>query len=99
MTTMTTVSDTPSETTPSPEVQAFLNAMDPAAATLVILRDELYDGCWDDMEADLRARLEGRPYIFKLAHRIVDDLDRIRDLRQFELDQQVNLGIFIRIEP
>jgi len=96
---MTTVSDTPSQATPSPEVQAFLDALDPAAATLVILRDELYDGSWDDMESDLRARLEGRPYIFKLAHRIVDDLDRIRYLQQFETDQQVDLGAFIRIEP
>jgi hypothetical protein len=96
---MTTVSDTPSQATPSPEVRAFLDALDPAAATLVILRDELYEGSWEDMETDLRARLEGRPYIFKLAHRIVDDLDRIRYLQQFETDQQVDLGTFIRIEP
>ena len=96
--TMTTVSDTPSDTTPCPETQAFLNALAPSVAMLVVLRDELYDGCWDEMVTDLQARLEGRPYVFKLAHRIVDDLERIQHLRDYEQTHQVNLGQYIRID-
>ena len=66
---------------------------------LVVLRRELYGGSWDDMEEDLRARLEGRPYIFKLAHRIADDLDRISRLRQFEASMDVDLTDTVDAEP
>ncbi|KKN84894.1 hypothetical protein LCGC14_0284190 [marine sediment metagenome] len=66
---------------------------------LVVLRQELYDGSWNDMETDLRARLDGRPYIFKLAHRIADDLDRIRRLRRFEQSVGADLTDYVDIEP
>ena len=31
---------------------------------LVVLKRELYEGSWGEMEADLRARRDGKPYIF-----------------------------------
>ncbi len=65
---------------------------------LVVLKRELYEGSWDDMVADLRARLEGRPYIFKLVNRISDDLDRIARLRVFEEENSVDLSTFVEIE-
>lgn len=65
---------------------------------LVVLKRELYEGSWDDMVADLQARLEGRPYIFKLAHRIADDLERIERLRQFERRQNVDLSEYVKLE-
>ena len=65
---------------------------------LVVLKHELYEGNWDEMVVDLEARLEGRPYIFKLAHRIVDDLERIRRLRRFEQHHGVDLGGLIEFE-
>ena len=65
---------------------------------LVVLKRELYDGSWDEMEVDLRARLAGRPYIFKLAHRINDDLERITRLRVFERDHGVDLGDYVSLE-
>ena len=65
---------------------------------LVVLRQELYDGSWNDMETDLRARLDGRPYIFKLAHRIADDLGRIQRLRRFEQSVGADLTDYVDIE-
>ena len=65
---------------------------------LVILRQELYEGSWDEMVADLKARLGGKPYIFKLASRIEDDLVRIEKLREFEADASVDLSKFIKLE-
>jgi len=66
---------------------------------LLVLRHELYEGSWDEMEADLRARLEGRPYIFKLANRIADDLDRIQRLREFERIHDVDLSNYVDVSP
>jgi len=65
---------------------------------LLVLKRELYDGSWDEMEADLKARLDGRPFIFKLAHRIEDDLARIEDLRRFEQDCGVDLGDYVSLD-
>jgi hypothetical protein len=66
---------------------------------LVLLKRELYEGSWDEMAADLKARLDGRPYIFKLVHRISDDLERIERLREFERRNRVDLSDFVRLEP
>ena len=65
---------------------------------LVVLNRELYEGSWDDMVEDLQARLEGRPYVFKLASRIGDDLERIGRLRAFENDHDVDLGDYVRLD-
>ncbi len=62
---------------------------------LVVLNRELYEGNWDEMMADLKARLEGGPYIFKLVHRIQDDIERIDRLRDFERKMGTNLGDYI----
>jgi len=81
------------------EVRRFVGAMTSEERMLVVLRHELYDGSWDEMEKDLRARLEGRPYIFKLAHRIADDLERIGRLRDFERSVGVDLTDHVDVEP
>jgi hypothetical protein len=65
---------------------------------LVVLKRELYEGSWDEMTADLKARLEGRPYIFKLAHRIADDLERIERLREFERRNRIDLSDYVKLE-
>jgi len=64
---------------------------------LIVLKRELYDGSWDDMTEDLRARLEGRPYIFKLVNRISDDLGRIERLRAFETRHEVDLSDYVEL--
>ena len=47
------------------------------------------------MVNDLEARLGARPYVFKLATRIEDDLVRIRKLRDFEQQHHVNLKDYV----
>lgn len=73
-------------------VRRFVAGLSSEERMLVVLKRELYEGTWDEMVADLQARLEGRPYIFKLAHRIVDDLERIDRLRSFERSCGVDLS-------
>lgn len=80
------------------EVRQFVRGMSSEERMLVVLKAELYDGSWDEMVADLQARLDGRPYIFKLAHRITEDLERIRRLREFEESHGVDLSDHVRME-
>lgn len=77
----------------------FVDSMTEEHRMLVVLKRELYEGDWDEMEADLKARLEGRPYIFKLAHRIADDLERIAQLREFERTWGVDLSDYVKMPP
>ncbi len=83
----------------SPELpQQFADSLTSEERMLVVLKHELYEGSWDEMVADLQARLEGRPYIFKLAHRIIDDLERIKRLRAFERQHGVDLSAFVELD-
>lgn len=59
---------------------------------LVALRDELYDGSWSLMLQDLKDRLKGKPYIFKLVNRIQDDIRRIQRLSEYELNNGIDLA-------
>ena len=63
---------------------------------LVSLRDELYDGSWEQMLKDLKDRLEGKPYIFKLVNRISADIQRIEKLREYEKKHRINLADYLR---
>ena len=65
---------------------------------LIVLKRELYEGHWDAMVKDLNARLEGRPYVFKLAHRIEDDLRRIERLAGFERQHSVDLADYVNLD-
>ena len=56
---------------------------------LIVLKAQLYGGSWEPMLDDLRNRLTGKPYIFKLASRIQDDIERIEQMRKFEADQKL----------
>ena len=75
-----------------PRPRIHLTALD---RMLITIRDELYEGSWQEMEADLKARLEGRPYIYKLATRIKEDLARIQKLRGYEENPSINLSDYI----
>jgi len=63
---------------------------------LVTLRDELYDGSWDQMLKDLKDRLEGKPYIFKLVNRISADIQRIEKLGEYEKKHKINLADYLK---
>ncbi|MCK4277007.1 MAG: hypothetical protein KAX78_10865 [Phycisphaerae bacterium] len=81
------------------KVRQFVDALTNQERMLVVLKRELYEGSWDEMLADLKARMEGRPYIFKLAQRIADDLERIEHLKSFERENDVDLGDFVQMTP
>ncbi len=63
--------------------------------TLLILRDELYDGSWEEMRSDLVGRRDGKPFIFQLATRIDEDLERIARLAAFEEEHNLDLGDYL----
>jgi len=64
---------------------------------LVALKAQLYGGSWDPMLDDLRNRLAGKPYIFKLVHRIQDDIERIEEMRRFEAEHKVDLADHVEL--
>ena len=84
----TIVSESQSE---SEVVRAFVDELTSEERTLLVIRDELYGGLWEEMLKDLTARLQAKPYVFKLATRIEDDIVRIGKLRDFEQEHGVNL--------
>ncbi len=79
--------------------QAVVATLTPEEWLLVRLRDELYDGQWEEMQTDLENRLNGEPYIFKLVNRIQDDLARMTRLRKLEADLKVNLADYLPKTP
>lgn len=74
--------------------QSYYDSLTEEAKMLLVLRDELYMGSWVKMEDDLKNRLKGRPYIFKLVNRIEEDLERIEALRSYEEKHKINLRDF-----
>jgi hypothetical protein len=74
----------------------YVRSLTREEAQLLALRIYLYEGSWDDMVADLVARREGRPFVFKLQTRIEEDLLRIEKLKRYEEENQVDLGPYAR---
>ena len=70
----------------------FIRSLQAEEKLVLRLRDELYEASWERMERDLRSRLAGKPYIFKLVHRIETDLALIAFLRAYEARHGVDLG-------
>ncbi len=65
--------------------------MDAEQRMLMLMRDTLYEGDWDDFVADLTARLEGRAHVFQtigtsadMKATIARHLQIIAELRQRE---------------
>ena len=79
-------------------VEAFVRGLDDKYRMLVVLKSQLYGGRWEPMLEDLQNRLEGKPYIFKLANRIKDDVERIGILQAFEREHHVDLADFVKLE-
>ena len=71
--------------------EEFLQTLQGEERLVLRLRDELYESSWERMEKDLRNRLAGKPYIFKLVHRIETDLALIALLRAYEARHGVDL--------
>ncbi len=80
-----------------PVVREFLDVLDDKHRMLVILKAQLYGDRWEPMLEDLQNRLEGKPYIFKLANRIKDDIERIERMRSFEIEHQMKLSDYLEL--
>ncbi len=75
----------------------YVSSLSEECHMLIVLKAQLYDGSWDPMLDDLRNRLDGKPYIFKLANRISDDIERIEQLIKFETDNGVDLSKYVEL--
>jgi hypothetical protein len=62
---------------------------------LIVLKGQLYDGQWEPMLDDLKNRLTGKPYIFKLVNRINDDIKRIEEMMDFENKYNIDLVNYV----
>ena len=78
-------------------VAEFVQILGEESRMLVVLKAQLYDGTWEPMLDDLRNRLDGKPYIFKLANRIQDDIERIERMQQFEAEYGVDLADHVKL--
>ena len=83
------------ERLPEP-LRRFMAQITDEQKLLLVLKRELYDRDWAPMITDLQNRLEGRPYVLTLAHRIEDDLERIEKMRNLEQQHGVDLSDYIQ---
>jgi hypothetical protein len=88
--------DKGSETAVSKVVSDFVNGLSDEHRMLVVLKAQLYDDMWEPMLDDLRNRLSGKPYIFKLVNRIKDDIRRIEEMQEFESEHDIDLADYIK---
>jgi hypothetical protein len=78
--------------------EAYFRSLSSEEEQLIILRDFLYEGDWDEMLQDLRDRQGGKPFIFKLNSRIEEDIRRIERIREYERAHKVDLGRYVQPE-
>lgn len=79
-------------------VSTFIDRLTDEHRMLIVLKAQLYGGSWDPMLDDLQNRLAGKPYIFKLATRIKDDIERIKTMQTFEREQDIDLADYVDLE-
>jgi hypothetical protein len=84
------------DTAVSKVVSDFVDGLSDEYRMLVVLKAQLYDGTWEPMLDDLRNRLAGKPYIFKLANRIQDDIRRIEEMQEFEDEHKIDLADYVK---
>lgn len=75
----------------------FVDGLSDEHRMLVVLKAQLYGGTWEPMLDDLKNRLVGKPYIFKLVNRINDDIKRIQQMQNFEEKQNVDLADYVEL--
>jgi hypothetical protein len=78
----------------SPEV--FIARLETYERVLIDLKDQLYEGSWDRILGDLRARMDNRPYLYKLGQTITRDIAAIERMRAYEMRHQVSLSQALR---
>jgi len=76
-------------------VEEFVRGLAETERIALIVRDELFGGSWENMRKDLEAHAAGRPYVFRLASRIDEDLKAVAKLSAFERRRKVNLSEYL----
>ena len=76
-------------------LRRFMDRLTPEQTLLLVLKRDLYAGSWQPMVEDLQNRLTGRPHVFRLAHRIEDDLRRIEQMTELEQHYEIDLTAYI----
>jgi chromosomal replication initiation ATPase DnaA len=94
---MTEQPETRSTKADSEELEKIIERLTEKEKVLIVCTKELYDGRWDLILKDLIARLEGRPYVFKLGQRIHDDIERVQRLQAVEQQYAVKLSDYVKI--
>lgn len=79
------------------EVGDYVDRLSNEHRMLVVLKAQLYDGAWEAMLDDLKNRLVGKPYIFKLVNRINDDIARIEEMQKFEQEHNIDLADYVKM--
>ncbi len=76
--------------------EAFIQRLEPYERVLLELKDQLYEGSWERILEDLKARLNNKPYIYKLSQTISRDLAAIERMKAYEVRQQIDLSKLIK---
>ena len=85
------------KTSDSKVLSDFVDALSDEHRMLVVLKAQLYGGIWEPMLDDLKNRLDGKPYIFKLVNRIKDDIERIQQMKNFEQKHNIDLADYVQL--
>ncbi len=85
------------KTSVSKVLSDFVDGMSDEHRMLVVLKAQLYGGTWEPMLDDLKNRLAGKPYIFKLVNRIKDDIERIQQMQDFEEKYNIDLADYVQL--
>jgi hypothetical protein len=79
-------------------IQEYVDLLTDEHRMLVVLKSQLYGGSWSPMLDDLKNRLDGKPYIFKLINRINDDVERIEAMKAFEKTHNIDLCDYVGLD-
>jgi len=79
--------------------EVFIARLESYERVLLDLKDQLYEGSWDRILGDLKARMENKPYMYKLGQTISRDMAAIERMRAYELRNNVNLSELVRKKP
>jgi hypothetical protein len=88
-------SDKDNDTAVNKAATQYVASLSQEHRMLVVLKAQLYGGSWTPMLDDLKNRLAGKPYIFKLANRINDDTERIEQMQKFEQEHGIDLADYV----
>ena len=75
----------------------FIASLSEESKMLIALKSQLYGDSWTPMLDDLKSRLAGKPYIFKLVGRIQSDIERIEQMADFEAANNIDLADYVDI--